>query len=216
MVREVGRSALRHEQTRSRVAIAIPCRGQCGALERASDAQRDRFLAAIAAGRPPTPAVHDATPTIESVELLRRTEASDLGPGTLDQLEELVERLDVEYFAVPPAEFREKVLYWRRFVTRLLEGRLTLRERRHLYTVAGWLSGLLAEASLALGDEAEPHCVTASRRPADGRASAMMARSSQGGARWPALRRRSSRLWTSCAPTRRRGHDDEPNRRWRP
>ena len=110
---------------------------------------------------PPTPAVHDATPTIESVELLRRTEASDLGPGTLDQLEELVERLGVEYLAVPPAEFRQKVLYWRRYVARLLEGRLTLRERRHLYTVAGWLSGLLAEASLALGDEAEPHCVTA-------------------------------------------------------
>ena len=53
------------------------------------------------------------------------------------------------------------MLYWRRYVARLLEGRLTLRERRHLYTVAGWLSGLLAEASLALGDEAEPHCVTA-------------------------------------------------------
>ena len=131
------------------------------ALERSSGAQRDRFLAAIAADRPITPAVHDATPTIESVELLRRTEASDLGPGTLDQLEELVERLGVEYFAVPPAEFREKVLSWRRYVARLLDGRLTLRERRHLYTVAGWLSGLLAEASLALGDEAEPHCVTA-------------------------------------------------------
>ena len=57
---------------------------------------------------------------------------------------------------------------------------------------------------------------TASTRPANGWASAMMARSSQGGARWPALRRRSSRLWTSWAPTRRRGHDDEPNRRWRP
>ncbi|MDQ4032120.1 MAG: transposase, partial [Actinomycetota bacterium] len=43
----------------------------------------------------------------------------------------------------------------------LLEGRLTLRERRHLYMVAGWLSGLLAEVSLALDDDAGPHCVTA-------------------------------------------------------
>ena len=131
------------------------------ALKRASDAQRDRFLAAMVADRPATPVVHGATPTIESVELLRRTEASDLGTGTLDQLEELVERLGVEYFAVPPAEFRETVLSWRRYVARLLEGRLTLRERRRLYMVAGWLSGLLAEVSLALGDEAETHCVTA-------------------------------------------------------
>jgi hypothetical protein len=46
-------------------------------------------------------------------------------------------------------------------VARLLDGRLTLRERSHLYAVASWLSGLVAEASLALGDHAEPHCTTA-------------------------------------------------------
>jgi transcriptional regulator with XRE-family HTH domain len=126
------------------------------ALEKASDAQRDRFFAATAA-----PAVHGTNPTLESVELLRRIEASDLGIGTLEQLEELVERLGVEYFTVPPAEFRETVLSWRRYVARLLDGKLTLRERRHLYAVAGWLSGLVAEASLALGDHAEPHCTTA-------------------------------------------------------
>ena len=126
------------------------------AWEKASDAQRDRVLAATAA-----PAIHETNPTLESVELLRLAEASDLGAGALDQLEELVERLGVEYFAVPPAEFRETVLSWRRYVARLLGGTLTLRERRHLYAVAGWLSGLVAEASLALGDHAEPHCTTA-------------------------------------------------------
>ena len=126
------------------------------ALEKASDAQRDRFFAAAAA-----PAVHGTNPTLESVELLRRTEVSDLGSGTLEQLEELVESLGVEYFAVPPAEFRETVLSWRRYVVRLLDGKLTLRERRDLYAVAGWLSGLVAEASLALGDHAEPHCAAA-------------------------------------------------------
>jgi hypothetical protein len=92
---------------------------------------------------------------------LRRTAASDLGTGALEQIEELVERLGEEYFAVPPAEFREKVLSWRRYVTGLLDGRLTLRERRHLYAVAGWLSGLVAEASLAVGEQAAPHCATA-------------------------------------------------------
>ena len=53
------------------------------------------------------------------------------------------------------------MLSWRRYVARLLDGKLTLRERGDLYMVAGWLSGLLAEVSLALGDEAAPHCATA-------------------------------------------------------
>ncbi len=128
------------------------------ALEKASDAQRDRFLAA---DHDDAPAIHITNPTLESVELLRRAEASDLGTGTLEQLEELVEQLGMEYFAVPPAQFRETVLAWRRYVARLLDGTVTLRERRHLYAVAGWLSGLVAEASLALGEHAEPHCTTA-------------------------------------------------------
>ena len=128
------------------------------ALEKASDAQRDRFLAA---DHDAAPAIHATSPTLESVELLRRAEASDLGTGTLEQLEELVEQLGMEYFTVPPAQFRETVLAWRRYVARLLDGTVTLRERRHLYAVAGWLSGLVAEASLALGEHAEPHCTTA-------------------------------------------------------
>lgn len=126
------------------------------ALEKASDGQRDRFLAASN-----ELVIRETNPALESVELLRRTEASDLGTGTLEQLEELVERLGMDYFAVAPVQFREEVLSWRRYVARLLEGRLTLRERRRLYAVAGWLSGLVAEASLAIGDEAETHCATA-------------------------------------------------------
>ncbi|MEO7195166.1 MAG: helix-turn-helix transcriptional regulator [Pseudonocardiaceae bacterium] len=128
------------------------------ALEKATTAQRDRFLAA---DHDAAPAIRGTDPTLESVELLRHTEASDLGNGTLEQLAELVERLGVEYFTTPPAEFRATVLSWRRYVARLLKGTLTLRERHHLYGVAGWLSGLVAEVSLALGEHAEPHCTTA-------------------------------------------------------
>ncbi|MGH7750366.1 MAG: helix-turn-helix domain-containing protein, partial [Candidatus Dormibacteria bacterium] len=138
------------------------------ALEKASEAQRDRFLAAPPAQPGAVPAIQQTTnptleadPTLESVELLRRAEASELGTGALEQLEELVERLGIDYFAVPPAEFRQTALSWRRYVVRLLAGTMTLRERRRLYAVAGWLSGLIAEASLALGDHAEPHCATA-------------------------------------------------------
>ncbi len=128
------------------------------AFEKATTAQRDRFLAA---DHDPAPAIPRANPTLESLELLRHTEATELGTGTLDQLEELIEQLGIEYFTLPPAQFRETALSWRRYVTRLLGGTLTLRERRHLYAVAGWLSGLIAEASLALGEPAESHCTTA-------------------------------------------------------
>lgn len=131
------------------------------AWEKTSAIQRGRFLAAGPADDGAVPGAQGLSPTLESVELLRRAEASDLGAGALEQLEDLVEQLGVEYFAVPPAQFRETVLSWRRYVGRLLEGKLTLGERRHLYAVAGWLSGLVAEASLALNDHAEPHCATA-------------------------------------------------------
>jgi transcriptional regulator with XRE-family HTH domain len=126
------------------------------ALDKASQVQRDRFFTT-----PTAPAIPRTNPVLESVELLRQTKASDLGTATVDQLEELVEQLGMEYFTVPPAEFRNTVLSWRRYVVGLLNGRLTLRERRHLYAVAGWLSGLIAEASLALGEPAAPHCTTA-------------------------------------------------------
>lgn len=130
-------------------------------LDAASGIQRDRFLAALRAdaGSPRVP--DPPVPVLESIELLRCTEASDLGPGTLSQLDELIERLGFEYFAVPPTEFRATVLAWRRYVARLLDGRATLAQRARLYAIAGWLSGLLAEVSLALGEEASPHCATA-------------------------------------------------------
>jgi transcriptional regulator with XRE-family HTH domain len=62
------------------------------AWEKATDEQRNRFHGI-------TPAIPASNPTLESVELLRRTKASDLGAGTLEQLEELVEHLGAEYFA---------------------------------------------------------------------------------------------------------------------
>ncbi len=130
-------------------------------LEQATDAQRDHFHVAMATqDQGLISVVAGTSPVVESVELLRRIEASELGPATVQQMQELVERLGVEYFTVSPAEFRETVLSWRRYVARLLDGALTLGQRRDLYAVAGRLTGLLAKVSLALG-EAELHCMTA-------------------------------------------------------
>lgn len=130
-------------------------------LEGASEVPRNRFFAALATEPGIAPHPDHLSPVAESVELLRQSEASDLGADSLDQLEQLVERLGYDYFAMSPAAFRGTLLSWRRYVARLLDGRVTLSQRRRLYAVAGWLSGLLAEVSLALGEAAEPHCVTA-------------------------------------------------------
>jgi DNA-binding XRE family transcriptional regulator len=51
------------------------------ALEKASEAQRDRFLAALPTQHDAVPAIQRTDPTLESVELLRRAEASDLAPA---------------------------------------------------------------------------------------------------------------------------------------
>lgn len=131
------------------------------ALGRADAATQQRFvqLCGTASTRATTNGFDD--PDAESVELIRRLASSDLAADTLDQLDELVERLAVEYFTVAPGELRRRALTWRRYVATLLDGHVTLRERSRLYLVAGWLTGLIAEASLALGEGAQVHCTTA-------------------------------------------------------
>jgi len=100
---------------------------------------------------------------LESIELARRTEASDLGPATLSQLDDVVQQLGLDYLRTPPHELFEKAHAWRGYVTDLLQGRHTLVQRRRLYSVAGWLSALLGHLSYDLGHSAaaETHCAVA-------------------------------------------------------
>lgn len=100
---------------------------------------------------------------LESVEFTRRTEASDLGPATLQNLEEVVEQLGMDYLHTPPPQLFSEVHRWRQYVNRLLQGRHTLAQRRQLYAVAGWLSALLGHLCYDLGhrEAAETHCSTA-------------------------------------------------------
>ncbi|MFN2591360.1 MAG: hypothetical protein ABR532_00790 [Candidatus Dormibacteria bacterium] len=100
---------------------------------------------------------------LQSVELGRSLEASDVGPATLEQLDATVERFEREYFARPLPELMAEVQIWRQYVARLLQGRHTLSQRRHLYGVAGWLSALLGSLAFDLGHEsaARAHRATA-------------------------------------------------------
>jgi tetratricopeptide (TPR) repeat protein len=86
------------------------------------------------------------------MELARQAEASDVGAGTLDGVERAVERLRGAASATPPGALIPAVLAQRRYVGRLLEGRLTLGRRRRLLAAAGWLSLLLAQLHFDAGD----------------------------------------------------------------
>ena len=131
-----------------------------------------------------------ADATAESVELSRQTEASDLGPATLEHLDLAVERLGLVYMTTPPGLLLDEIRWYRRRAVEVLGGRHTLAQRRRLYVAAGWLTGLLGHLSFDLGDyqAARAHCVTAWQL-ADAPASGSLAHGSE-----------TSRRWWPCTP----------------
>jgi len=88
----------------------------------------------------------------EAVEVTRRAEASQLGPGTLAGVERMVARLRDAADGTPPGELLPAVLAQLRYVGRLLERRPTLAQHRRLLAAAGWLSVLLARLFFEAGD----------------------------------------------------------------
>jgi transcriptional regulator with XRE-family HTH domain len=106
----------------------------------------------------PAPEAPDARPdaeaeaVLEAMELARRAEACDVGPETLDGIERAVERLGRAASATPPAALIPAVRSRRRYVERLLAGRLTLGRRRRLLVAAGRLSLELARLHFDAGE----------------------------------------------------------------
>jgi len=88
----------------------------------------------------------------EAMELARRAEASDVGPGTLAGVERAVERLRRAAASTPPEALIPAVRAQRRYVGRLLEARMTLGRHRRLLAAAGWLSILLAQLLFDAGE----------------------------------------------------------------
>jgi transcriptional regulator with XRE-family HTH domain len=81
---------------------------------------------------------------VEAIELIRRVEASDAGRATLDALERGVDRLCRSYTNTPPADLLEPLRAYRSYVVQLLDGHVTLAQRRDLMVLAGWLSLMTA------------------------------------------------------------------------
>jgi tetratricopeptide (TPR) repeat protein len=90
---------------------------------------------------------------VEAMEVARRVEACDVGPGTLAGIERAVQRLRRAGSATPPEALIPAVQAQRGYVGRLLGGRLTL-GRRRLLVAAGWLSLELARLHFDAGERA--------------------------------------------------------------
>ncbi|MGB6161198.1 MAG: XRE family transcriptional regulator [Pseudonocardiaceae bacterium] len=131
------------------------------ALEKASDVQRDRFLAAENKASDEritrlATTSHDlqlavwmgSSPTggeeHEALELARRVAASDVSTETLRRLEDMVDELAVKYSVTPPRELLDPVRRHVSYCLRLLDARKTLDEHRRLLIVGAWLSLIAA------------------------------------------------------------------------
>jgi tetratricopeptide (TPR) repeat protein len=94
----------------------------------------------------------EAEAVVEAMEMARRVEACDVGPGTLAAIERAVERLATAGVGTPPELLIPAVRARRRYVDRLLEERVTLGRRRRLLVVAGRLSLELARLHFDAGE----------------------------------------------------------------
>ncbi|MGH8903705.1 MAG: hypothetical protein ACRDYA_19040, partial [Egibacteraceae bacterium] len=81
-------------------------------------------------------------------------EGSNIGPETLDQLRDEATRLARAYLIQPVTTLLSDLVEVQDVAFRLLEGRQRPDQTRDLYLLAGVMCGLVAEASLGLGD---PH-----------------------------------------------------------
>jgi tetratricopeptide (TPR) repeat protein len=87
----------------------------------------------------------------EAMEVARRAEACDVGPGTVAAIERAGERLATAGAGTPPEALIPAVRARRRYVERLLEQRVTLGRRRRLLVAAGRLSLQLARLHFDAG-----------------------------------------------------------------
>lgn len=125
--------------------LKSPSAGMAERIDRALHA--DGALKACVPERRPATSDEEA----EALELVRRVAASDVGDETLTALELAVDDLAAAYPRTPPAELLARTRRYLEHVQRLVDGRMTLAERRRLVAAGGWLSLLAATCDIDLG-----------------------------------------------------------------
>lgn len=109
----------------------------------------------VADQRPAPQELDDSAPL--SLDIIRRLEASDVGPTTLDALAESIDRLCRAYPSTSAQVLRARGQRDLQQVIRLLEARSTLAQRRELLVTGGWLALLVGcvEYDMGLSEAAE-------------------------------------------------------------
>jgi transcriptional regulator with XRE-family HTH domain len=163
---DFGRELARLMQARGvgvrELARRVPCNPGHISNLRSGNASPSLNLASIIdgileAGGKLTALADVATPVVPGgdlglIELARRAEASDLGSGTLELLQESADRLCRDYPVMDPRVLSDQARTRLGYVTDLLGKRVTLAQHRELLVVAGWLSALLACTLYDAGD----------------------------------------------------------------
>jgi transcriptional regulator with XRE-family HTH domain len=144
------------------LAAAIPCdkghlsRIETGARRPTAELARriDDVLGArgeiVAASHLDAVAAEDARPW-ESAELLRRVQANDAAPATIEALHATVFELCCQYATQPAAELRAEAHGWMREVARMLHRPTGLAAHRELLVAAGWLALLVGCVEYDMG-----------------------------------------------------------------
>jgi tetratricopeptide (TPR) repeat protein len=88
----------------------------------------------------------------DTMELARMADVSDIGPGTVEAVQEAVELLCRAYPSTTAASLRERTKQRLKYVLNLLGGRLTLSQHREILIQAGWLAALLGCVHYDLGE----------------------------------------------------------------
>jgi DNA-binding XRE family transcriptional regulator/tetratricopeptide (TPR) repeat protein len=87
---------------------------------------------------------------LETMELARRVDASDVSDGTLTRLEQAADELAMAYATASPEELIPRIRKHLAYVARLVDARKTLVQQRRLLVVSGWLSLLGATVHIDL------------------------------------------------------------------
>ncbi|MFI5839473.1 helix-turn-helix domain-containing protein [Catenuloplanes sp. NPDC051500] len=87
---------------------------------------------------------------LDALDLLRRVEASDVGPETLGQLERAVDEMCMRYATDPPEQLLPRVRRHLAYVGRLIDSRATISQKKRLLVAGSWLSLLAATLHIDL------------------------------------------------------------------
>lgn len=96
----------------------------------------------------------DQPDNMEMLEFLRRVAASDAGETTVRILEMATDDLASAYHSSSATVLLNRIAPHLRYVTRLLDGKATLDERKRLVVVGGWLTLLQATCHVDLRQDA--------------------------------------------------------------